>query len=157
MKKLFVLAFVLFAYGMNAQTAVGGGFTLGSYFKAINLKGEFGVSENIGISPSVDYVLGMPAGSSLFAINADGHYYLGDPDAFNYYPLAGLSMWMYSVNVEGYSASGSTFMVDLGGGATYALSDSMKLFGEAKFLLGGGGYGYGGTPLLFTLGMMFNL
>ena len=156
MKKLFVLAFALFAYGMNAQTAVGGGISLGSGYTALNLKGEFGITENIGISPSVDYVLGMPSGSSLFAINADGHYYLGDPDAFNYYPLAGLGMWIYSVSAGGYSASGSAFLFNLGGGGTYALSDSMKLFGEAKFVLGGYGYG-GGTPLLLTFGVMFNL
>jgi len=156
MKKILVVAFLMLSFGLKAQTSIGGGVTLGNGLTAINLKGDFGVSDQISISPSLDYVMTGIPGVNMFGLNADGHYNLGDMDAFNYYPFAGLGMYFVSISVPSYgNVSGSVLFVNLGGGATYAVSDGIKLLGELKYSLAGNIYYGGGIAL--TLGVLFNL
>jgi len=160
MKKVLLLTlFVLFTLTkMNAQTSVGGGVMLSDEM-AIEAKADFGVSDQISISPSFDYFLidankyGTGYGISdlsitMFMIGADGHYNLGDPEALNYYPLLGLNYVSVSFSGEGASYSyGSGIGLTVGGGATYALSESMKLYGEVKYIRSGLGLSAG---LLFS-------
>jgi len=163
MKKILVVAFLMLSFGLKAQTSIGGGVTFGNGstnisrgFTAITVKGDFGITDQISISPSFDYVMtGLP-GVSFFGFNADGHYNLGDMDAFNYYPFAGLGLYMGNVKIPNYgNFSGSVLLINLGGGTTYAVSDGIKLLGELKYAISGNAY-YGGG-IAITLGVLFNL
>ena len=137
---------------MNAQTSAGGGVLLGSYTTAIEAKADFSVADQISISPSFDYFLvdsSYGVNLTMFMLGADGHYNLGDPESFNYYPLLGLNYFSVSYSGEGYSYSyGSGIGLTVGGGGTYALSESLKLYGELKYIRSGFG---------FSAGVMFSL
>ena len=153
MKKLFLLLFVLAGFSLSAQTSLGGGVFLNGGATALELNSEFGLADGkFTISPSFDYYMGMPEGFSMMAINADGHYNLGDPEALNYYPLAGLSYMMFSSSYEGSSYSVGVTGFNVGGGVSYALSDSMKLVGELKYLMVSG---FGGLGI--HAGILFNI
>jgi len=154
MKKVFIIA-ILALFSMtkiNAQTSIGGGVLLGSYTTAIEAKADFGITEKISVSPSFDYFLtNNTYGSNyhMYMFGVDGHYNLGDPEAFNYYPLLGLNYFAVSFSGEDYSfTDGSGIGLTVGGGATYALSESFKLYGEAKYIRSGFG---------LSLGVLFSL
>ena len=157
-KGLLSTLFILFALtNMNAQTSVGAGVLLGNGATAIEAKANFGVSDQISISPSFDYFLlgdsydslyGSDINISIYMFGVDGHYNFGDPDALNYYPLAGLNYFAVSYSGNGVSGNvGSGIGLTVGGGATYALSESMKLYGEVKYIRSGLGLSAG---LLFS-------
>ena len=154
MKKVLLLTLftLLSITKINAQTSVGGGLLLGSYTTAIEVNADFGVSEQISISPSIDYYLvGNTYGSNvtMYLLGLDGHYNLGDNESFNYYPLLGLNYFSVSFSGEGYNFSyGSGIGLTAGGGGTYALSESIKLYGELKYIRSGIG---------FSAGIMFSL
>jgi len=151
-KGLFLLLMAFFAMSnVNAQTSIGGG-VLFTDVTAVELKADFGVADKFSVSPSVDYfLLGKQYGSnvSMFMFGVDGHYNLGDPQALNFYPLLGLNYFSITYSGEGYSGTwGSGIGLTAGGGATYALSDSMKLYGELKYVRSGLG---------ISAGILFNL
>jgi len=151
-KGLLSTLFILFALtNMNAQTSVGAGVLLGNGATAIEAKANFGISDQISISPSFDYFLldnSYGSNVSMYMLGVDGHYNLGDPESLNYYPLLGLNYLSVSFSGDGYNFSyGSGIGLTAGGGATYALSESMKLYGEVKYIRSGLGLSAG---LLFS-------
>ena len=131
----------------KAQTQIGAGILIGAYNNtAIEVKANFTVSDNIDISPSIDYFLvASNYDVTMFLISADGHYNFGDKDSFQYYPIVGLNY--FNISGNGYSY-GSGIELTVGGGATYALSEKMKLYGEAKYVRDGFGLSVG---VLFSL------
>lgn len=140
---LLVLVAVLGLSTMQAQMEVGGGLAIGGG-TAIEAKADFEVSDQISISPSLDYYL-IDGDYSVFGINADGHYNFDVNDDFTAYPLLGFNYLVISGN--GYSYS-SGIGINVGGGATYKISDSMKLYGELKYRRYGSGLSFG---VLFSL------
>ena len=80
---------------LNAQTQIGAGFLVSNGINAIEAKANFGVTDQIDISPSVGYFLGTE-NYSAFIITADGHYNFEAGDAFKVYPLAGLNYFVVS-------------------------------------------------------------
>jgi len=149
MKKLFIsiLFFgLLLVTKVNAQSAIGGGLLLADPI-AIEAKADFNVTDRISISPYFNYFIGNSNSGNYenvsykagpdFIIGADGHYNLGEPESFNYYPLIGLQYGSYSASgsVGEYSSSVSSSGIgfNIGGGATYALSNNMKIYGELKY------------------------
>jgi opacity protein-like surface antigen len=154
MKKLVLMLFVLAGFTVNAQTSVGGGVFLGNGATAIELNSEFGLADGqFTVSPSFDYYMGMPEGYSLMSFNVEGHYNFGDAEELNFYPLLGVNYLMVSYTYEGASGSVGTAALSLGGGASYAVSDSMKLVGELKYLMVSGSGGLGiHAGILFNLG-----
>ena len=131
---------------VNAQLSLGGGVLL-TDITAVELKADFGLTQKLTISPSADYfLLGKKYGSnvSMYMLGIDGHYSFGDRNSFDYYPLLGVNFFNYSNG----SSKGSTTGLTAGGGISYALSDSMKLYGEAKYLHSAFGASVG---ILFSL------
>jgi len=142
-KGLLVILIALFSLSnVKAQTSVGGGLALWND-TGVELKADFGLSEQISLSPSVDYFFSDLENATLLMFNLDGHYNLGDPDALNYYPLVGINYYYFSWDLPTYNIGDQTFGGNVsdgeigftvGAGLTYALSESMKLYGEAKYL-----------------------
>ncbi len=141
-KGLIFMLFALFAMSnVKAQTSIGGGLAVWDDL-GVEVKANFGINEQLSISPSFDYLFADEG--SHFIVNTDVHYNLGDPDALNFYPLAGLNYTYYSFDIPSYTINGQTFGggsvsdggigFNLGFGSTYSVSDSMKLYGEVKFL-----------------------
>ena len=164
MKKLLLLLFVLVGITVNAQS-VGGGVTLVDGSTAIELNAEFAFVDGlITASPSFDYFIGLNEGVSMFTFNLDGHYNLGDVDGLNYYPIVGIGYHSYSftlsneqqavyenAGMEVPDLSSSSIGINIGGGASYSLSESMKLLGELRYATQKGGGNLG-----IILGVLFS-
>lgn len=142
MKKI-ILAFVItlgISQFAKAQVDLGAGVALWGDM-GIEVKANFPVSEEISISPSIDYFFDDFPGASVTSLifNVDGHYNFEVGEGFVAYPILGINYWNYSINYDidpiiDIDTSGGDVGLNAGGGATYALSDSMKLYGEVKFL-----------------------
>jgi len=128
----------------QAQTKVGAGFMVNSGLNAIEAKANFSLTEQIDISPSIDYFLGTKD-FTAFMISADGHYNFDAGDSFKLYPLVGLNYFVVSGN--GYTGT-SNIGLTVGGGANYSISDKMSLFGEVKYIRSATGLSIG---ILFSL------
>ena len=134
MKKIILTIAIVFGMSQfaKAQVDLGGGLSLLWGTTAIEAKADFPITEKISISPSFDYFLVDSAFDySMFMISADGHYNFEVSDGFVAYPLVGFNY--FSVSSDDFSY-GSGIGLNIGGGATYALSDSMKLYGELKYI-----------------------
>ena len=150
MKKLILtLAIVLgISQFVNAQMEVGVGLmeASNSYGSlAIEGKANFGITDKIDISPSVDfffpttsYIYGSEdAASLLLTISVDGHYIFPINDKFEAYGLAGANFLLSNVDDNNYYWDyynfGPKLFVNIGGGATFAFTDSMKAYAELKY------------------------
>jgi len=143
-KSLFLILMAFFAMSnVNAQLSLGGGVLL-SNSTAVEFKADFGLAQKLSISPSFDYFLLGKKNVSMYMFGVDGHYSLGNRDSFDFYPLLGVNFFNYSNGNSKASTTGLT----AGGGISYALSDSMKLYGEAKYLHSSFGASLG---ILFSL------
>ncbi len=165
MKKLVLaIAFILVSFGMNAQTFIGGGMSyLGDM--GVEVNSEFGISDGmLTLSPSLDYYFPGENVTSL-AFNFDGHYNLGDVEDTNYYPIAGLNYYYFSYDIPkitnpytgetvgGGSVSDGKIGFNLGFGVNFPITDSMKLYGEAKFVLNDYADDFGiAAGILFNIG-----
>jgi hypothetical protein len=149
MKKIILTIAIILGVSQfaQAQKDFGAGVLLGAYNSiGIEAKANFGVTDQISISPSFDYFLVDSAyDGTMFMICADGHYNFEVGEGFVAYPLIGLNY--LSISGNGYSW-GTGVGLNIGGGATYGLSDSMKLYAEAKYMRTGFGLSAG---LLFSL------
>lgn len=149
MKKILLTIAIILGISpfVKAQTDVGAGILLGAYNNlAVEAKANFNVTDAISISPSLDYFLvDSSYDYTMFLISADGHYNFEVSEDFTAYPLVGLNY--FNISGEGYSW-GTGIGLNIGGGATYSLSDSMKLYAEAKYIRTGFGLSAG---VLFSL------
>ena len=136
------------SYGNNRekQKQIGGGFAYfgGLFFEA---KANFGVSDAISISPSLDYYLGS-ALDNMIIVGADGHYNFFINDDFTLYPLFGFSYIRATTSSYYYGSVSASFLaVNIGGGMNYAISDKIKIYSELKYVRG----------VALTAGVMFSL
>lgn len=131
----------------KAQTQIGAGILIGAYNNtAVELKANFKATDNIDISPSLDYFLvSSDYDVTMFLISADGHYNFGDKESFQYYPIVGLNY--FNISGSGYSY-GSGIGLTVGGGGAYSISEKVKLYAEAKYIRDGFGLSAG---ILFSL------
>ncbi|MDA7501695.1 outer membrane beta-barrel protein [Chitinophagales bacterium] len=148
--KIAFLATILFCAGntLDAQTKVGGGLTYSlkeGVGIGINARAAFGITETIDIVPSLNFF--FPEVGSLMGFNGDVHYNIEAGDALNVYPLAGLNYTRVSAN--GFSAGEIGF--NLGGGASFAVSDNLDGFAEVKYVVGDF------DQLAITVGILFGL
>lgn len=145
MKKIILTLVIVLGISQfaKAQTDIGGGVALWGEV-GVEVKANFGITEAISISPYIDYffledIPGASVSSMMF--NVDGHYNFEVGEGFVAYPLLGINYWNYNISFDDPlldelvgGASGGDVGINAGGGATYALSDSMKLYAEVKFL-----------------------
>lgn len=140
---LYITVIVASIQFTQAQTTYGAGISFGNG-TAVEVKADFNVADQISISPSVDYFLNT-TGYSAFQINLDAHYNFESGGNLVFYPLAGLNYYIVSGNsITGTSDLGLT----IGGGGTFKLSDSMKIYSELKYIRSGVGISAG---ILFSL------
>jgi opacity protein-like surface antigen len=150
MKKLILTVVIILGFSqfINAQVEVGVGLmeASNSYGSlALEGKANFGITDKIDISPSVDfffpttsYVYGSEDEASLLlTISVDGHYAFPINDKFEAYGLAGANFLLSNVDDNNwywdYYDFGPKLFVNVGGGATFAFTDSMKAYLEAKY------------------------
>lgn len=149
---LLTTAIILgFGYISQAQTKAGIHFGYGTEIEkaAIGANAEFGITDKISIAPDFTYYFTENISyvkTSFWELNANGHYYFLDQDAFKVFGLAGLNYTQAKVTVDipfgGIFGSGSTSSSDgeiglnLGGGATYDLTDKIQAFSTLKYTLG---------------------
>jgi hypothetical protein len=152
MRKLFVIALLFVGVATaQAQTKFGAQFNFTTSSAAqIGIGGhaEIFFNDQWSLQPALDYYFGKDLGggvtSSVFMINADGHYYFNEDPKI--YGIGGLSYWNQSISGSGYvGAAGSGLGVNLGAGAIFG-----KFFVEAKYnsplagLIFTGGIKFGG-------------
>ena len=146
MKKIILILVIVLGISQfaKAQTDLGGGIALWGDI-GIEAKANFGITEAISISPSIDYFLIDDFdGGTFLMFNVDGHYNFEVGEGFVAYPLVGINYYHFSYDIPEYTILGVTYGggnisdgdidLNIGGGATYALSDSMKLYAEVKFM-----------------------
>ncbi|MDO5608785.1 MAG: outer membrane beta-barrel protein [Capnocytophaga sp.] len=152
MKQFMLLGAIIIAFGsMQAQTKAGIHFGYGTEIKkaGLGVNAEFGITDKIAIAPDFTYYLTEKTTYvkvSMWEINANGHYYFLDKDAFKVFGLGGVNYAQSSVKfdhplggmlgVSGTSASEGKIGLNLGGGATYDLSESIQAFSTLKYSLG---------------------
>ena len=111
--------------------------------KAINEQIDGSVSINIFLPHKIDFGSG-DIKTSLFSINADGHYIFSTSDKAVIYGLAGLNISVISVKSDftdpffgtlNTSISDTNIGLNIGGGAELVLNDKLTGFGEAKYVL----------------------
>jgi len=143
-KTVLFIAITLFTFNGFAQVKLGGGISFWSE-TALEAKANFGLSEQIDLSGTIDYFL--VDNVSLILLGVDGHYNFEVGDGFKIYPMAGLNL----VSASAGGVSVSQFYLGLGGGAIYDISDSVSLYGEVKHLLADV------SDTGISLGVMFSL
>jgi hypothetical protein len=171
MKKIILTIAIVFGISqfVTAQMNVGVGLmeASNSYGSlALEAKADFGITETISVSPSVDFFFPTSAlvndvylGSDnspnlLLTISVDGHYHFDIiEEKLKVYPLAGVNLLVSSVDDNNWYWSyydfGPRLFVNAGGGATFAFSESMKAYLEVKFTRFGPAASAG---VYFTLG-----
>ncbi len=70
---------------------------------------------------------------SFWDLSANAHWLFSITDKFILYPIGGLGVLGWKTKVGGFSASGSEFALNLGGGAEYLLTDNLSANFELKY------------------------
>lgn len=152
MKKIFLTTIIVLGLGYvaQAQTKVGVHLGYGSEIEkaAIGANAEFGITDKISIAPDFTYYFTEKEQyikMSVWELNANGHYYFLDQDKFKVFGLAGLNYTHVNVTTDypsggfwggNYSASDGEVGFNLGGGATYDLTDKIQAFSTLKYTAG---------------------
>lgn len=164
MKRIFtVIAVVILSMlstSVNAQNLkVGAGLTYGSEIGSLGLRadGVYSINNDFSAEAAFTYFLEKDYLKwSVLDLNA--HYNYVKSSDLTVYALAGLNMtfWSLSLGDEdfggfGFDASGTDTGVNIGTGARKKLSDKIDLFGEVKYVLGGGKFFSISGGVLFSL------
>lgn len=173
-QKLFILtlsaAFIGFfsnsAQAQDIDTRIGVLLAYGTEIEnlGIGANAEFGIAENISISPSFIYYLPKtngPIKTNWIEVNANANYYFLNDDKFDVYGLAGLNYSSIKVKYDGPSFEGfdsslsnsdGRFGLNLGAGANMHLSnDNIMPFAELKYVIIDGG------QLVIAAGVKFKI
>jgi outer membrane protein X len=162
MKKLCFVLLLMLAVSVNGfaqkgTKAIGLNLGYGSEIEsfAIGAKFNYGVTDQIRVSPSFNYFL-EKYGFSCWEINADVHYLFSVAPKVTVYPLAGLTFVGYKFvgyefdlgdlfegleylmeedNTSSSSSTETKFGVNLGAGIGYDLTDNLILGLELKYSL----------------------
>lgn len=171
--KLSLAGIALIIFGLFPQigkaqidTRIGGMLAYGTEIEnlGIGVNAEFGILDDLSISPSFIYYLPKDNGPikvTWFEFNANANYYFMQDEKFDVYGLGGLNYTSVSVKYDsnafggfGGSASGSDGRIglNLGGGANLHLSnDSITPFAEIKYVIIDGG------QLVIAAGVKFKI
>jgi outer membrane protein X len=114
------------AIGVN----VGYGFEIESI--AIGVKFNYGITDQIRVSPSFNYFFAKN-GLSEWEINADVHYVFNVASKVTVYPLAGLTFTGWTFDWGGMSSSVTRFGANVGAGIAYQFTDALSVGFEAKY------------------------
>lgn len=153
MKKIILTTALILGLGYTAQaqTKAGIHFGYGTEIEkaAIGANAEFGITDKISIAPDFTYYFTESTEyvkTSVWELNANGHYYFLDQDKFKVFGLAGLNYTHAKVTWDGPSfwgiGGGSSSSSDgeigfnLGGGATYDLTEKIQAFSTLKYTAG---------------------
>lgn len=168
-KKLFFVTVLFFAGFMVSQaqidTRIGAELAYGTEIEnlGIGANAEFGVLDNLSISPSFIYYL--PKEESYITvnwweINGNVNYYFMQDEGFQLYGLGGLNYTNVNVKYEkdifggfGSNVSGSDgrFGLNIGGGANLKLDGNITPFAELKYVIIDGG------QLVLAAGVKFKI
>ena len=166
MKKLTLLAIITIAFTINsfAQISAGGGISYGTEAKNIgfNLRGQYNITEAIDVaggftfflpkktSQTIPFMGSIDTKTSMWTFDVDGHYNFSINDQLNAYPLAGLNISGASVDVNGTKASDTGVGLNIGGGATYNITETLTGFAELKYTIGNYNQLVIGVGVLYT-------
>lgn len=171
---LFFVAAVMPAMAQKGEMKIGPQIGYGFDMKALGIGAKFtyGITDEIRLAPSFVYFLPkteeasesgitIKASTNWWELNLDGNYMFGEEDELCFFGLAGLNVLGVSSSVtytglpEGFempdtSISSTEIGLNVGGGAQYPFSDSMKGFAELK-------YSTAGKQLGVCAGLLFSL
>ena len=124
---------------MQGEKAVGGNLVFGSgdsYSNfGIGAKFFYNVTDPIRLAGEFDYFLKKDY-VSFWDFSVYGHYLFSVAEGVNVFPAVGLGMMGIKVDLGPFgNASDSKFAFSLGGGADYALNESLILTGELRLKL----------------------
>lgn len=153
------------ASAQEIDTRIGGMLAYGTKIENIGIgaNAEFGIIENLSISPSFIFYLPKkngPVKTNWFELNANANYYFLSEDKFDVYGLAGLNYSQIKVKFdgpahgvygEGISASDGRVGLNIGGGANLNLDGNIIPFAEIKYVIIDGG------QLVIAAGVKFNI
>lgn len=153
---VFSMAFFSFfskkAQAQDIDTRIGALVAYGTEIENIGIgaNAEFGIADNLTISPSFIYYLPKsngPIKTNWLEVNANANYYFVNDGEFGFYGLAGLNYSSVKVKFDGlgefldsYSSSDGRFGLNLGAGANLHLTnDNIIPFAELKYVIIDGG------------------
>jgi len=118
----------------KGDKAIGVNVAYGSEIEsiAIGVKFNYGITDQIRLSPSFNYFVGKDE-LSEWEINADVHYLFDIAPKFSVYPLAGLTFTGWRVAWGNYSSTTTRFGANVGAGIGYQLSDIIGVGLEVKY------------------------
>jgi outer membrane protein X len=140
---LFMAVLSLSASAQTGEKAVGLNLGYGSEIKSpsIGVKFNYGITDQIRVSPSFNYFLNKN-GLSGWEINADAHYLFNVAPKISVYPLAGLTFTGWSYGFEDFedededesgSSTETRLGVNIGAGIGYQLTDNISIGLELKY------------------------
>ncbi len=144
MKKIILTTglFLGLTLAVNAQTKAGIHFGYGSEIDkmAVGANAEFGITDKISVAPDFTYYFMENTAyvkTSLWELNANAHYYFLEQDKFKVFGLGGLNYTRATITFKNSdSVSNGDVGLNLGGGATYDLTDKIQAFSTLKFTVG---------------------
>ena len=148
-----LLALLFVTNTVQAQLKVGGGLAYGFDIEDLALQGRgvYGINEHFRGEADFSYYLEGTDGLSYWEFNLNANYMIINAGGFDIYALAGLNFFHFSTETILGNFSDTDTGLNIGGGAEMGLTDSVNLFGEAKFALGGA------EQLFLAVGALFNL
>jgi len=164
MKKVFLLCALLFTtffsvFAQKDEKSIGLNLGYGTEIKSLGIGAKFNynITDPIQLSPSFNYFL-KKDGLSMWELNADVHYLFPITEKLKVYPLAGLTLtgwkmsgdgfddsdipdWMKEYmddddyDMDGGSSSTTKFGINLGGGVSYDITNTISIGAELKYSL----------------------
>jgi outer membrane protein X len=168
-KKIIIATVLFFAGFMVSQaqidTRIGAELAYGTEIEnlGIGANAEFGVLDNLSISPSFIYYLPKEEGPikiNWFEVNANANYYFIQDEKFDVYGIGGLNYTSVKVKYdstysplfgESSSVSDGRIGLNLGGGANLNLDGNITPFAELKYVIIDGG------QLVLAAGVKFKI
>lgn len=141
-----IMGIGLFSFSNAQEISIGGGVGFNDAVDGpgIVAKAEFGIAENISISPSLSYFAGSKIYGfkrNIFSVDANGHYKIPImQDELNVYPLAGLNYSSYrygdyNLQFTEYEVKDNSIGLNIGGGGRWFFSDQLSVFAELKYVI----------------------
>jgi|SRR5699024_1588087 len=131
-----------FAQTQQGQIEIGPGLAYGgkSGDLGISVDGYYRINENFRAGAAFTYFFSENNTTNI-AIDLNGNYIFYEENQLMAYGIAGLDIFIWSIDIDSdiVDASGSELGLNLGAGLEYAL-DFGNLFGELKFAGIGGNY-----------------
>jgi len=162
-KTIWLILFLGMSTGVFAQLSVGGGIASGTgnlYPFGVFGRAAYQINDKITAAATVNYFFPkkVPSASTSYTqFNLEGFYTLLDNDWLSAYGIGGIGYSAYSVKYDvpvlgKTKFSDGNFVVNLGAGVRYKVSDKFVPFGEVRVPII-----QNNTRLLVNIGVMVNL